>query len=241
MPTSKAGTLAGRGAPIRPTEDRPCLGAAGFTLIELTIVLVVLGISAGLVLPALSGLLSREGEKTASRVILGTLRRAQAEALLGGHEWRVDLDWSKSQCRARQVEQAPPPAASSRAASAARQAAAKTGADSQALGAPGKAGQSMVVTTALPGKTRPRLVLTESAVLSTPDLTSIVLRPEGLCQPAFIRLPGNAGQESAIVISAVGCRVELLQTDLDKAQERFEKTHGQPRTAWADVMPGPGS
>lgn len=227
MPTSRAGTLAASPGPA----------TAGFTLIELTIVLVVLGISAGLVLPALSGLLAREGEKTAARVIQGTLRRAQAEALLTGREWRVDIDWAAGRCRAFQVERVPSPAPPRQARSQAQVQTDAAGRD----GATAKDGQGLVVTTDLPDTLRPRLVLTGAGVQADPDITGIVLRPEGLCQPAFIRLPDAAGREAAITVSAVGCRVDLVHTDLDKAQERFDATHGQPRLSRADALAEPRS
>ncbi len=235
MPTSRAGILAASPGPA----------TAGFTLIELTIVLVVLGISAGLVLPALSGLLAREGEKTAARLIQGTLRRARAEALLTGREWRVDIDWAAGRCRASQVERTPFPAPARQIRSQAQVQVQRSTAGRDAVpgrgGAAAKDGQGMVVTTDLPSALRPRLVLTEAGVQADPDVTGIVLRPEGLCQPAFIRLPDAAGREAAITVSAVGCRVDLAHADLDRAQERFDATHGQPRLFRADALPEPRS
>lgn len=219
--------------PALPRPGPRRLTAAGFTLIELTITLVVLGIAAGLALPALTGMLSREGEKTASRAIQGILGRARAEALLSGRDWRVDIDFAKGQCRAVQNEPTPPPAPD-----AGRTADASGG---STAGSPEKKAKAPDITAKLPTDTRPRLALTVNGAVNNPDTLSIVLRPEGLCQPAFIRLPGAGGGDLALTIDAVGCRVELLNTDLDEAQERFRKALGLLELPWADGTPVPRS
>ncbi|WP_428568075.1 MAG: pilus assembly FimT family protein [Solidesulfovibrio sp. DCME] len=198
-------------------------GPAGFTLVELTIALVVMGIAAGLALPMLSAMLPREGQKTTARVIQGVLRRTQAEALLAGHDWRVDIDWAKGQCRAAQVDQTVPPPSN---------AVEKTPSAPLAKAPAVKDGRGVTVSAALPAAQRPLLTVTTAGLTRRPDVTSLVLRPQGLCQPAFVRLADADGKSAALVISAVGCRVELLQSDLEAAQERFEQTHGQPRLPW---------
>lgn len=231
MPTSRAGTLADS-RPGRPF--RPAGGAAGFTLVELTIALLIMGIAAGLTLPMLSAMLNREGEKSAARIMQGVLRRAQAEALLSGRDWRVDFDWAKGKCRAVQVDtpvvapvkppgkDAPQPKVPLDKAPAV------------------KDGRGVTVTADLPAAARPLLAVTEDGLVRQPEVTSIVLRPQGLCQPAFIRLPETDGKSAAIVIAAVGCAVDLLQSDLDAAQTRFFDTHGQPRTPWANTPAAAG-
>ncbi len=197
---------------------------------ELTIALVVMAVAAGLTLPLLSGLLSREGEKTAARVLQGVLRRARAEALLTGSDWRVDIDWARGKCRAVQVERAVPGPLNPTGPASGRSAATPTPRAPAA-----KDGRDMAVTTDLPAAARPTLVLTNGGETRQPDVTTIVLRPQGLCQPAFIRLADAAGKASALAVSEVGCRVDLLQSDLDTAMERFAKTHGAPRLPWADA------
>lgn len=230
MPTSRAGIL----ADSRPGRTvRSAGGAAGFTLVELTIALLIMGIAAGLTLPMLSAMLNREGEKSAARIIQGVLRRAQAEALLSGRDWRVDFDWATGKCRAVQVETpivAPvkPP-----------------GKDTPQPKAPldkapaVKDGRGVTVSADLPAAIRPLLAVTEDGLVRQPTVTSIVLRPQGLCQPAFIRLPETGGNNAAIVIAAVGCAVDLVQSDLDAAQTRFTDTHGQPHTPWGQAQTAP--
>jgi prepilin-type N-terminal cleavage/methylation domain-containing protein len=210
---------------------------AGFTLVELTIALVVMGIAAGLALPMLSSLLSREGEKTTARVLQGVLRRTQAEALLSGRDWRVDIDWARGKCRAVQLEK-PLPGPVRAAKDGASQ-----GAKAPTSRAPAaKDGKDVVVTADLPDAARPSLVLTAGGEARLPEVTSLVLRPQGLCQPAFIQLADVAGKSAALAISAVGCRVELVQADLDAARERFAKAHARPRLPWGDdPLPAAGS
>ncbi len=214
------------------SRTKPPAAAAGFTLLELTIALVVMGIAAGLVLPTLSTMLSREGEKTAARVIQGVLHRARAESLLTGRDWRVDIDWAAGKCRAVQIGQ-------DLALPARRQE--NAGTDTTAPNQPTarapavKDGSRVTVSAGLPDTVRPMLVLTNAGAARQPDRTSIVLRPEGLCQPAFIRLADEAGQSAALTISAVGCRVELLRTDLDAAATRFADSHGLPHIVWPDT------
>lgn len=186
-----------------------------------------MGIAAGLTLPLLSGMLSREGEKSTARIIQGVLRRTQAEALLSGRDWRVNLDWAKGQCQAEQIDSNLPEPAK----------ATGTATPSNVVShAPAiKSGHGEAVTAKLPAPSRPLLAITDSGTVERPTVTSIVLRPQGLCQPAFIRLEETAGKSAALAISAVGCAVDLLQTDLDTAQKQFEKTHGQPGTPWGNA------
>ncbi|MHC1788750.1 pilus assembly FimT family protein [Solidesulfovibrio sp.] len=213
------------------TPRRP----AGFTLIELTIVLVVLGISAGLAIPALSGLFAREGEKSMTRVLAGVLRRARSEAVLSGRSWRVDIDWARGECRL--SPDGPPPVpvplptdSAARTAVQARTPAGDAAVD--AALAPRTA--AVIPPVRLPDGVRPRLSLTPAGgSVIQPETASIVVRPEGLCQPAFFRLPDTNGQDAAVSIAAVGCRVTLATSDLDTAQARFQKNLGLADPPWA--------
>ncbi|KHK01159.1 pilus assembly FimT family protein [Desulfovibrio sp. TomC] len=213
---------------------------AGFTLVELTIVLVVLGLSAGLVLPALSGLLAREGEKSTARILTGVLRRARSEAILTGEPWRVDIDWDKGECRLgpNTPKDSPDRATSPRERAAAnnRKKTASTATPSAAAGI--DAAMTPKKTATLPAvklqeQLRPRLAMISGKTVDQPAVVSIVVRPEGLCQPAFLRLPGSGGTDAAVTISAVGCRVEMITAGLDTAQMRFQKAQGLADPPWA--------
>ena len=216
---------------------------AGFTLVELTIVLVVLGISAGLALPGLSGLLAREGEKSAARILTGVLRRARSEAILTGQPWRVDIDWDKGECRlgpsAPQKPLARTPASrektvANRPKTTSPSASATIDAAMTPKAAP------TIPAVKLPGNVRPRLAMVRGRTFDQPAVVSIVVRPEGLCQPAFIRLPGSDGTDAALTVSPVGCRVEMVTADLDTAQARFKKSQGLADPPWADTAVGEG-
>ena len=220
---------------------------AGFTLVELTIVLVVLGISAGLVLPALSGLLTREGEKSTARILTGVLRRARSEAILTGEPWRVDIDWDKGECRlgpnAPQGSLGRPKTPGEKSGANSRKKASSTATPSasatvDAAMTPKKA--ATIPTVKLQEQLRPRLAMTRGKTVDQPAIVSIVVRPEGLCQPAFIRLPGSDGTDAAVTISAVGCRVELITAGLDTAQARFQKAQGLTDPPWAADVVGAG-
>lgn len=210
---------------------------AGFTLVELTIVVVVIGISAGLVIPNLTSLLAREGEKSATRVLAGALRRARSEALLTGRPWRVEIDWGKGECRivpneplpADPAESAPPTADAARDTTRRARAAAPV----KTTLAPKKV--APIPPVKLPAKTQPRLALTRGESQDQPDVTRLVVRPEGLCQPAFIRLPGPDGTDVAVTVAAVGCRVDLAVSDLDAKQKAFKKAQGLADPPWAET------
>lgn len=212
---------------------------AGFTLVELTITLVVLGISAGLVIPALSGLLGREGEKSTARILTGVLRRARSEAILTGRPWRVDLDWTRGECRLSPNE--PPPVEAPTPTAAARDAA-KTRTPTASPSIDAALAAKKVVSlppVKLPGRTHPRLAMTSGQTVDQPEVTTLVVRPEGLCQPAFIRLPGTDGVDAAVTVASVGCRVELASDDLDTAQTKFKKALGLVDPPWARTDSSP--
>ncbi|MFP5259276.1 MAG: hypothetical protein ACLGQH_09655, partial [Acidobacteriota bacterium] len=87
----------------------------------------------------------------------------------------------------------------------------------------------------LPAKTHPRLAITRGESVDQPEVTGLVVRPEGLCQPAFIRLPGPEGTDVAVTVAAVGCRVDLAVSDLDTKQKEFQKAQGLADPPWAQT------
>ena len=64
----------------------------GFSLLELLVVLVIIGLSASLVLPSLTGGLSSLRLKTAAREVSATLRYARSLAVSVGKEQVINMD-----------------------------------------------------------------------------------------------------------------------------------------------------
>ena len=64
----------------------------GFSLLELLVVLVIIGLSASLVLPTLTGGLSSLRLKTAAREVSATLRYARSLAVSVGKEQVINMD-----------------------------------------------------------------------------------------------------------------------------------------------------
>lgn len=211
--------------------------AAGFTLVELTIVLVVMGIAAGLAIPQLAGLFSRESEKSLARQLAGLLTRARTEAIVTGRPFVVTLDWARVEARLEPMPEpvSPAPAGRDGRKSAERSKAAVTKDATGNLPAPSGASRPPVAVppTKIADKARPRLILTPQGRASQPETLRLVVTPEGLCQPVFARLSAAGGDEAAVVVDPVGCRVNLLTADLDAAQARFEKALGLYDPPWA--------
>lgn len=67
---------------------------AGFTLIELVVVLIVVGISLGLVLPQVGGFLYRDDMKTCVRKLARTIDHARSRAIVTGTIWAVIFDFT---------------------------------------------------------------------------------------------------------------------------------------------------
>lgn len=64
----------------------------GFTLIELVVVLVIIGIIAGLATPSLIGFFRRNQVNAAMSELLGAIRETQRQAMRQGKVCRLDLD-----------------------------------------------------------------------------------------------------------------------------------------------------
>ena len=84
MPTLRVGARSERGLP--PT------GSAGFTLIELTMVILVIGIVGALVLPRFGGLLDRQQMRRTVNVMRGMVRQLHAKAALTKRVYRLTFD-----------------------------------------------------------------------------------------------------------------------------------------------------
>lgn len=67
----------------------------GFTLIELSMVILVLGIILALVMPRLGGLLERQQMRRTINVIRGTVRYLQARAALTKKVYRLTFDFER--------------------------------------------------------------------------------------------------------------------------------------------------
>jgi prepilin-type N-terminal cleavage/methylation domain-containing protein len=211
--------------------------AAGFTLVELTIVLVVMGIAAGLAIPQLAGLFSRESEKSLARQLAGLLTRARTEAIVTGRPFVVTLDWARAEARLEPLPEpvSPAPAGRGGRKSAERSKAAVAKDATGNLSDPAGASRPPVAIPAMKiaDKARPRLLLTPQGRFSQPDTLRLLVTSQGLCQPVFARLSAAGGNEAAVTVDPVGCRVNLLTTDLDAAQAWFEKTLGLYDPPWA--------
>jgi prepilin-type N-terminal cleavage/methylation domain-containing protein len=81
MPTSRAGARSER----------------GFTLIELTMVILVLGIVGALVLPRFGGLLDRQQMRRTVNVVRGMVRQLHAKAALTKRVYRLTFDLDAQQ------------------------------------------------------------------------------------------------------------------------------------------------
>lgn len=84
MPILRAGVRSKRGLP-QPAS-------AGFTLVELTLVILVIGIVGALVLPRFGGLLDRQHTRRTVNVLRGMVRQLHAKAALTKRIYRLNFD-----------------------------------------------------------------------------------------------------------------------------------------------------
>ena len=99
MPTLRAGARSDRS--LSPT------GSGGFTLIELTMVILVIGIVGALVLPRFGGLLDRQQMRRTVNVVRGMVRQLHAKAALTKRVYRLTFDLDEQQLNVCYLESLP--------------------------------------------------------------------------------------------------------------------------------------
>lgn len=72
-------------------------GRGGFTLIELIVVLVILGVVVRVALPRLEGAFSDRYLRSSARRLVGMIRWTQSQAALGGREYWLYYDLDKGE------------------------------------------------------------------------------------------------------------------------------------------------
>lgn len=100
MPTLRAGARSER----RP----PPTGPGGFTLIELTLVILVIGIVSAMVLPRFGGLLDRQQMRRTVNVVRGMVRQLHAKAALTKRVYRLTFDLDTQQLTVCHLQSLPP-------------------------------------------------------------------------------------------------------------------------------------
>ena len=100
MPTLRAGA--------RSERSLSPIGAGGFTLIELTMVILVIGIVGALVLPRFGGLLDRQQTRRTVNVVRGMVRQLHAKAALTKRVYRLTFDLDEQQLTVCHLQSLPP-------------------------------------------------------------------------------------------------------------------------------------
>lgn len=81
-------------SPSRPATRRRPGSSAGFSLVEMLVVLTITGLVMGLAVPALQSSLGRRGIDRSVTQLAALLREARSQAILSGSEAVVSLDIS---------------------------------------------------------------------------------------------------------------------------------------------------
>ena len=100
MPISRAGVRSKRGLPPP--------ASAGFTLIELTLVILVIGIVGALVLPRFGGLVDRQQVRSTVNVLRGMVRQLHAKAALTKRIYRLTFDLEGQRVTVCHLQSLPP-------------------------------------------------------------------------------------------------------------------------------------
>lgn len=79
-------------AGVRNSRGPAPSASAGFTLVELTLVILVIGIVGALVLPRFGGLLDRQQTRRSVNVLRGMVRQLHAKAALTKRIYRLNFD-----------------------------------------------------------------------------------------------------------------------------------------------------
>ncbi len=196
---------------IRPDQRASNDGSTGFTLLELSFVLLILGLTVALTLPAINSLYSRESDQAGLRRFTGVVRRGLNAALVSGQPQMILVDAAKhtmtlfplapDQDGKRRVEQ---------------------------VALPARFAPDEVFTPYAPGRKD-----------KEKDPVRLTILPRELVEPCLLLLPPDPGgasrQRRAAVVETIGGDVRLLPGDGDAAATLYRTRHSSLRTPWADT------